>query len=78
VPELPEVETVVRGLAPELAGRRVDAVTVHETRLRGGVAPDFAARLTGRRIGALARRGKYLLAPLDDGLAQTWAWLSAE
>jgi formamidopyrimidine-DNA glycosylase len=67
VPELPEVETVVRGLAPELAGRRVDAVTVHETRLRGGVAPEFAARLTGRRIGALARRGKYLLAPLDDG-----------
>ena len=67
MPELPEVETVVRCLAPELVGRRVVAVAVHETRLRGGVAPDFAARLTGRRIEGLARRGKYLLARLDDG-----------
>jgi formamidopyrimidine-DNA glycosylase len=67
VPELPEVETVVRGLAPEVVGRRVTDVLVRETRLRGGVAPDFAARLSGRRIGALERHGKYLLAPLDDG-----------
>jgi formamidopyrimidine-DNA glycosylase len=67
VPELPEVETVVRGLAPELVGRRVTGVAVHEARLRGGVAPDFAARLTGRQIVGLGRRGKYLLAPLDDG-----------
>lgn len=67
MPELPEVETVVRGLAPELTGRRVVAVVVRETRLRGGVAPEFAARLTGRRIHGLSRRGKYLLASLDDG-----------
>jgi formamidopyrimidine-DNA glycosylase len=67
MPELPEVETVVRSLAPVLAGRRVAAVTVRERRLRGGVARDFAARLTGRRIVRLARRGKYLLAALDDG-----------
>src|SRR5437773_722722 len=67
VPELPEVETVVRCLAPELTGRRVVGVSVRETRLRGGVAPDFAERLTGRRIEGLARRGKYLLAALDDG-----------
>jgi len=67
VPELPEVETVVRCLAPELAGRRVTEVSVHETRLRGGVAPGFAAGLTGRRIATLGRRGKYLLASLDDG-----------
>lgn len=67
MPELPEVETVVRCLAPELTGRRVLAVAVLETRLRGGVAPDFAARLSGRRIESLARRGKYLLAALDDG-----------
>jgi formamidopyrimidine-DNA glycosylase len=67
VPELPEVETVVRGLAPELTGRRVVGVTVRETRLRGGIAPEFAHRLTGRRIDGLARRGKYLLAALDDG-----------
>jgi formamidopyrimidine-DNA glycosylase len=67
VPELPEVETVVRCLAPELRGRRVTGVEVRETRLRGGVAADFSRRLLGRRIGELARRGKYLLAPLDDG-----------
>jgi formamidopyrimidine-DNA glycosylase len=67
VPELPEVETVVRCLAPELRGRRVERVDVHETRLRGGLALDFAARLGGRRIGDIVRRGKYLLAPLDDG-----------
>jgi formamidopyrimidine-DNA glycosylase len=42
-------------------------VLVRETRLRGGVAADFSARLSGRRIGALERHGKYLLAPLDDG-----------
>ena len=67
MPELPEVETVVRGLAPELVGRRVVAVEVRERRLRGGVATTFAARLRGRTVTALGRRGKYLLATLDDG-----------
>lgn len=67
MPELPEVETVVRGLAPELVGRRVVAVEVRDARLRGGVTPTFAARLTGRVVRGLARRGKYLLATLDDG-----------
>jgi formamidopyrimidine-DNA glycosylase len=67
MPELPEVETVVRTLAPELVGRRVTGVTVHDARLRGGVAAGFAAALIGRRIERLERRGKYLLAALDDG-----------
>jgi formamidopyrimidine-DNA glycosylase len=67
VPELPEVETVVRSLAGELVGRRIVAVTLRERRLRGGVAADFGARLRGRRIVRLDRRGKYLLARLDDG-----------
>jgi formamidopyrimidine-DNA glycosylase len=67
VPELPEVETVVRSLASALTGRRVTAVEVRERRLRGGVASSFAARLAGRGIRALTRRGKYLLATLDDG-----------
>jgi formamidopyrimidine-DNA glycosylase len=70
VPELPEVETVVRVLAPEVVGRRVTHVAVRETRLRGGLAPDFPSRLTGRRIGAIERHGKYLLAVLDD--ASIW------
>ena len=67
MPELPEIETVRRTLAPAIVGRRVVAVRVRERRLRGGVAPSFAARLTGRRIEDVTRRGKYLLAPLDDG-----------
>src|SRR4029077_20123430 len=67
VPELPEVETVVRGLAPELIGRRVVGVEVRERRLRGGVAGSLAARPSGRAVTALSRRGKYLLAALDDG-----------
>jgi formamidopyrimidine-DNA glycosylase len=70
VPELPEVEVVVRGLGGELVGRRVMRVEVREVRLRGGVASDFAERLTGRRVVAIQRRGKYLLALLDDG--RTW------
>jgi len=58
---------VLRSLAPALTGRRVAHVEVRERRLRGGLARSFAARLTGRRIDALGRRGKYLLATLDDG-----------
>ncbi len=57
---------MVRSLAGELVGRRVLAVTLRETRLRGGVAADLPSRLEGRRITRLERRGKYLLARLDD------------
>jgi formamidopyrimidine-DNA glycosylase len=67
VPELPEVETVVRSLAPRLAGRRVAGVRVREHRLRVGLPAEFGAWLTGRRIERLGRHGKYLLATLDDG-----------
>ncbi|HLK11267.1 MAG TPA: bifunctional DNA-formamidopyrimidine glycosylase/DNA-(apurinic or apyrimidinic site) lyase [Candidatus Binatia bacterium] len=67
MPELPEVETIARGLGRALRGRRVVAVEVREARLRAPVSPGFAARLTGRRIEAVFRRGKYLLAALDDG-----------
>jgi formamidopyrimidine-DNA glycosylase len=67
VPELPEIETIVRGLAPELCGRRIEGVTVRDTRLRVPLAPGFAASLTGRRIVGMERHGKFILAPLDDG-----------
>ncbi len=67
MPELPEVETVVRSLAPVLTARRVAGVRVRERRLRAPLAREFAARLTGRRIEGLSRHGKYLLAALDDG-----------
>lgn len=67
MPELPEVETIARGLGPELDGRTVTGVVVRETRLRSPLAPDFAQRLRGRRLGRMGRTGKYLVTPLDDG-----------
>ena len=67
MPELPEVETIVRGLEPVLCGRRIVAVDVRDPRLRTAIPPDFAARLTGRRIAGMSRHGKFILLALDDG-----------
>jgi formamidopyrimidine-DNA glycosylase len=67
MPELPEVETIARGLAPEIEGRVVTHVVVRERRLRTPVARDFARRLAGRTLGRMGRTGKYLVTPLDDG-----------
>jgi formamidopyrimidine-DNA glycosylase len=67
VPELPEVETIVRGLAPWVVGRCVVAVDVRERRLRSPVDPRFAAALAGRRVTSLGRAGKTIVAALDDG-----------
>jgi formamidopyrimidine-DNA glycosylase len=68
MPELPEVETVRRGLAGTLEGARIVSVDQRRPDLRFPFPADFAARLTGRRIEALSRRAKYLIAHLDDGL----------
>jgi len=67
MPELPEVETVVRGLRPHLVGRRVLSVIQRRPDLREPLPPNFAARLTGRRVEAVERRAKYILVTLDDG-----------
>ena len=67
MPELPEVETLRRGLARALPGRRVTGVTVHERRLRRPLAKTFEQSLVRRRIEAVRRRAKYLLLDLDDG-----------
>jgi formamidopyrimidine-DNA glycosylase len=70
VPELPEVETVRRGLERLVVGRRIADVTVtHPRAVRRHTAgpADFAARLAGRRVRAARRRGKYLWFPLDAG-----------
>ncbi|MCB1501100.1 MAG: bifunctional DNA-formamidopyrimidine glycosylase/DNA-(apurinic or apyrimidinic site) lyase [Bauldia sp.] len=66
MPELPEVETVRRGLAPVMEGAVIDRVTLRRPDLRTPFPPAFARRLTGRRIVALGRRAKYLLADLDN------------
>ncbi|MFS0705772.1 bifunctional DNA-formamidopyrimidine glycosylase/DNA-(apurinic or apyrimidinic site) lyase [Cellulomonas sp. 179-A 9B4 NHS] len=70
MPELPEVETVRDGLARHVLGRTVVDVAVHRdysVRRHDGGPRDFAARLTGRRLDAAVRRGKFLWLLLDEG-----------
>ena len=67
MPELPEVETVRRGLEPVLVGNRFAAIEQRRADLRFPLPQRFAERLEGRTVEALDRRAKYLLARLDDG-----------
>jgi formamidopyrimidine-DNA glycosylase len=67
MPELPEVETVRRGLAPTLVGATIAGVELRRHDLRVPFPHRFAARLQGSRILDLRRRAKYLIADLDDG-----------
>jgi formamidopyrimidine-DNA glycosylase len=69
MPELPEVETTRRGLAPHLAGRRVDAVVLRRPDLRWPIPPEVGALLPGQPIRGLRRRAKYLLLDTDAGSA---------
>jgi len=67
LPELPEVETVVRSIRP-LVGRRIASAEFRNLRvLRGGDPDRMAARLSGRRIASVKRYGKFIVATLDDG-----------
>ncbi len=67
MPELPEVETVRRGLAPVMEGAVITRADVNRPDLRWPFPPDMAGRLTGRRVERLRRRSKYILADLDSG-----------
>jgi formamidopyrimidine-DNA glycosylase len=67
VPELPEVETVRRGLAPVMEGARILRVEARRPDLRVPFPPDFVKRLTGQTITGLGRRAKYLTADLGSG-----------
>jgi formamidopyrimidine-DNA glycosylase len=67
MPELPEVETVRRGLAPAMEHARFVAVEARRADLRAPFPRGFAKHLTGRTVEHLRRRAKYLLAELDDG-----------
>jgi formamidopyrimidine-DNA glycosylase len=67
MPELPEVETVRRGLAPAMAGARFTKVEVHRGDLRWPLPKDFAQRLEGKAVTGIGRRAKYLLADLSSG-----------
>ncbi len=67
MPELPEVETVRRGLAPTFVGGTIASAEARRPDLRFPFPARFVARLTGRRVADLRRRAKYLLADLDSG-----------
>ena len=67
MPELPEVETVCRGLAGVLIGRRFVAVDVRRKDLRIPFPKGMAAALTGRKVEHIYRRAKYVMIALDDG-----------
>ena len=69
MPELPEVETVRRGLEPAMVGARIARVTLRRPNLRFPFPEGFVERLEGSTVLALARRAKYLVAPLDSGEA---------
>ncbi|MBI2963996.1 MAG: bifunctional DNA-formamidopyrimidine glycosylase/DNA-(apurinic or apyrimidinic site) lyase [Deltaproteobacteria bacterium] len=68
MPELPEVETIRRGLERRLCGARVTRVEIREPRLRRRVDEAALRALVGRRVEAVGRRAKYLLADVGEGL----------
>jgi formamidopyrimidine-DNA glycosylase len=72
MPELPEVETVCRGLEGPLVGHRLTKVSQRRDNLRWPLPDNFAQRLQGRTVQRLYRRAKFILADLDDG----WVWMT--
>lgn len=80
MPELPEVETTVRGLRPVLEGRRISSIELRRVDLRRPFPPDLRQRLTGARVTGLGRRAKYGLIDTDRddtlvfhlGMSGTW------
>ncbi|MCC7305086.1 MAG: bifunctional DNA-formamidopyrimidine glycosylase/DNA-(apurinic or apyrimidinic site) lyase, partial [Alphaproteobacteria bacterium] len=67
MPELPEVETVRRGLEPVLTGKVIEDVKLRRKDLRTPITPGFAKALSGRKILSTARRGKYIIVFLEGG-----------
>ena len=86
MPELPEVETVRRGLESHLAGRSIDKVELRRPALRFPFPLGFAALLSGRLVESVERRAKYLLIRLDGdstwmchlGMTGRWTLLGAD
>ena len=67
MPELPEVETVMRGLQARLEGRRIVTAVANRADLRWPLPPGLVQRLSGTRVAGFRRRGKYILMRLDGG-----------
>jgi formamidopyrimidine-DNA glycosylase len=69
MPELPEVETVMRGLAARLLGRRLTHVAVNRADMRWPFPAGLVPAMTGARVASFRRRGKYILMRLDGGMS---------
>ncbi|MEW8228959.1 MAG: bifunctional DNA-formamidopyrimidine glycosylase/DNA-(apurinic or apyrimidinic site) lyase [Candidatus Thiodiazotropha endolucinida] len=67
MPELPEVETTRRGIAPHITGQRIRQVTIRQPRLRWPIPEDLPCTLKGRKLLSVDRRGKYLLMAFHHG-----------
>lgn len=67
MPELPEVETIRKGIAPAVSGRRIAALVVREPRLRWPVPRSLATEIAGQSVSGVRRRAKYLLIDLERG-----------
>lgn len=69
MPELPEVETTLRGIAPHVVGQKVTDIIIRQPRLRWPITTGFAELVAGRRLVNATRRGKYLLLDFGTGHA---------
>jgi formamidopyrimidine-DNA glycosylase len=65
MPELPEVETIVRALRPHLLNRKIEKAETFTQKMRSPLPPDLQKRLRGKRISGVRRRGKYIIVDLD-------------
>lgn len=69
MPELPEVETTLRGIAPHVVGQKVTEIVIRQSRLRWPITAGLAELITGQRLVNVLRRGKYLLLDFGNGHA---------
>jgi formamidopyrimidine-DNA glycosylase len=76
MPELPEVETVRRGIAPHVVGKTIVGADVRESRLRWPVTPGLKQKLRGNKVMQVDRRGKYLLLHFAKGILLTHLGMS--
>lgn len=76
MPELPEVETVRRGLAPHIEGKVIAKAVLHRADLRFPLPDGFVTRMQGATLTGLARRAKYLLADMRGAKGEAFTWLS--
>ena len=67
MPELPEVETTVRGVAPQLINGQIERVIVRQPSLRWPVTPELAKIVEGQNVCSVHRRAKYIIMQLDHG-----------